>query len=187
MASLLFPFRLFWLFPVFSYCNKTVFNSLQFSSVQSSCSVVSDSWQPRGLQHARPPCPSPTPGVHSNSHPSSRWCHPAISSSVIPFSSCPQSLPASGSFPMSQLFILSNTSNYSCGLCHRPGLKEKTSKADGCSPLLLPLSSLPAGLTAVLFWSSKVEGSFCKLLTFLPSWKSQTTNLRNYSRERLFH
>ena len=56
------------------------------------------------LQHARPPCPSPTPGVHSNSCASSRWCHPAISSSVIPFSSCPQSLPASGSFPMSQLF-----------------------------------------------------------------------------------
>ena len=56
------------------------------------------------LQHARPPCPSPTPGVHSDSCPSSQWCHPAISSSVIPFSSCPQSLPASESFPMSQLF-----------------------------------------------------------------------------------
>ena len=55
-------------------------------------------------QHARPPCPSPTPGVHWDSHPSSQWCHPAISSSVVPFSSCPQSLPASESFPMSQLF-----------------------------------------------------------------------------------
>ena len=75
-----------------------------FSSVQFSCSVVSDSLQPHELQHARPPCPSPTPGVHPNSYPSSRWCHPAISSSVIPFSSCPQSLPASGSFPMNQLF-----------------------------------------------------------------------------------
>ena len=75
-----------------------------FSSVQFSCSVVSDSLQPHELQHARPPCPSLTPGVHSNSCPSSRWCHPAISSSVIPFSSCPQSLPASESFPMSQLF-----------------------------------------------------------------------------------
>ena len=74
------------------------------SSVQFSCSVVSDSLQPHESQHARPPCPSPTPGVHSDSHPPSRWCHPAISSSVIPFSSCPQSLPASGSFPMSQLF-----------------------------------------------------------------------------------
>ena len=73
-------------------------------SVQFSCSVVSDSLQPRESQHPRPPCPSPTPGVHSNSCPSSRWCHPAISSSVIPFFSCLQSLPASGSFPMSQLF-----------------------------------------------------------------------------------
>ena len=74
------------------------------SSIQFSCSVVSDSLPPRESQHARPPCPSPTPRVYSNSYPSSWWCHPAISSSVIPFSSCPQSLPASGSFPMSQLF-----------------------------------------------------------------------------------
>ena len=75
-----------------------------FSSVQFSCLVVSDSLWPHELQHARPPCPSPTPGVHSDSGPSSRWCNPAISSSVVPFSSCPQSLPASGSFQMSQLF-----------------------------------------------------------------------------------
>ena len=73
-------------------------------SVQFSHSVVSDSLQPHGLQHARPPCPSPTPGVHSNSCPLSRWCHPAISSSVIPFSSCLQSVPPSGSFQMSQFF-----------------------------------------------------------------------------------
>ena len=73
-------------------------------SVQFSCSVVSDSLRPHESQHARPPCPSPTPRVHSDSHPSSHWCHPAISSSVVPFSSCPQSLPASESFPMSQLF-----------------------------------------------------------------------------------
>ena len=76
----------------------------KFSSVQFSCSVVSDSLRPHELQHTRPPCPSPAPGVYSNSCPSSRWRHPAISSSVVPFSSCPQSLPASGSFPMSQLF-----------------------------------------------------------------------------------
>ena len=75
-----------------------------FVSVQFSHSVVSDSLQPHELQHARPPCPSATPGVYSNSCPSSWWCHPAISSSVVPFSSWPQSLPASGSFPMSQLF-----------------------------------------------------------------------------------
>ena len=67
-------------------------------SVQFSPSVVSDSLWPHESQHPRPPCPSPTPGVHSNSRPSSRWCHPAISSSVVPFSSCPQSLPASESF-----------------------------------------------------------------------------------------
>ena len=75
-----------------------------FSSVQFSHSVVSDSLQPHKSQHARPPCPSPTPRVHSDSRPSNRWCHPAISSSVISFSSCSQSLPASESFPMSQLF-----------------------------------------------------------------------------------
>ena len=73
-------------------------------SVQFSRSVMSDSLQPHELQHARPPCPSLSPGVHSNSRPSSWWCNPAISSSVNPFSSCPQSLPASGFFPMSQLF-----------------------------------------------------------------------------------
>ena len=64
---------------------------------------MSDSLWPHESQYARPPCPSPTPGVHSNLRPSSQWCHPAISSSVVPFSSCPQSLPASESFPMSQL------------------------------------------------------------------------------------
>ena len=74
------------------------------SSVQFSHSVVFDSLRPHELQHARPPCPSPTPGIHSDSYPSSQWCHPAISSSVVPFSSCPQSVPASESFPMSQLF-----------------------------------------------------------------------------------
>ena len=84
--------------------NKTwVFSpdiSVQFSSVAQSCQTL----RPYESQHARPPCPSPTPGVYSNSHPSSRWCHPAISSSGVPFSSCPQSFPASESFPMTQLF-----------------------------------------------------------------------------------
>ena len=74
------------------------------SSVQFSRSVVSNSLRPHESQHARPPCPSPTPGVHPDSRPLSWWCHPAISSSVIHFSSCPQSLPASESFPMRQLF-----------------------------------------------------------------------------------
>ena len=76
----------------------------EFSSVQFSCSVMSDSLQPHGLQHARPPCPSPTPGVYPDSCPLSWWCHLTISSPVIPFSSCLQSFPTSGSFPMSHLF-----------------------------------------------------------------------------------
>ena len=80
------------MFPVFNF------------SVQFSHSVVSDSLRHHESQHARPPCPLPTPGVHSDSRPSSQWCHPGISSSVIPFSSCPQSLPASEFFPMSQVF-----------------------------------------------------------------------------------
>ena len=75
-------------------------------SVQFSRSVMSNSLRPHEHEHARPPCPSPTPRVHPNPCPLSRWWHPAISSSVVPFSSCPQSLPASGSFPMSQLFAL---------------------------------------------------------------------------------
>ena len=77
---------------------------LLISSVQFSRSVMSDSLQPHESQHARLPCLSPTPRVHSDLCPSSQWCHPAISSSVIPFSSCPQPLPAPESFPMSQLF-----------------------------------------------------------------------------------
>ena len=84
-------------------------HGLNNCSVQFSHSVVSDSLRPHELQHARPPCPSPTPGVDSNSRPSSRWCHPIISSSVVPFS-CPQSFPASGSFQMSQLFSSSGQS-----------------------------------------------------------------------------
>ena len=83
---------------------KTVSTILYTLPVQFSHSVVSDSLWHYESQHARPPCPSPTPGVHPNSCPSSRWCHPAISSSVVPVSSRPQSLPASGSFPMRQLF-----------------------------------------------------------------------------------
>ena len=76
----------------------------ELSHIQFSGSVVSDSLQPHEPQHTRPPCPSPTPGVHPNPCPLNRWCHPTISSSVVPFSSCPQSFPASGSCQMSQLF-----------------------------------------------------------------------------------
>ena len=94
---------------IHSFCHVCIQQYFLFlctgNTVQFSRSVLSDSLQPHELQHVRPPCPSPTPGVHSNPHPSSRWCHPTISSSVVPFSSCPQSFPASGSFPMNQLFI----------------------------------------------------------------------------------
>ena len=83
---------------------KLIWTVFLWCSVQLICSVVSNFLQPHEPQHARPPCPSPTPGVYPNSCPLSRWCHLTISSSVVPFSSCPQSLPASGSFQMSQLF-----------------------------------------------------------------------------------
>ena len=98
---MLFPYNeILWNCPQ----NKLIICVVVVVSVQFSCSVMSDSLQPHGLQDARPPCPSPTPGVYSNSCPSSRWCHPTISSSVIPFSSCLQFFPASESFPMSQFF-----------------------------------------------------------------------------------
>ena len=100
------------------------------SAVQFSHSVVSDSLRPHESQHARPPCPSPTPRVHSDSRPLSQSCHPAISSSVVPFSSCPHSLPASESFPMSQLFAWGGQST---------GVSALTSflpkKSQGWSPL----------------------------------------------------
>ena len=82
----------------------SIYSHTYLSSVQFNRSVVSNSLWPHGLQHTMPPCPSPTPRVYSNSCPLSRWCHPTISSSVIPFSSCLQSFPASRSFPLSQLF-----------------------------------------------------------------------------------
>ena len=97
----------------FSYLNFSSFKresikkksgTLPLTSVQFSCSVMSDSLRPHGLQHARLPCPSPTPRVYLNSCALSRWCHPTISSSVVPFSFCLRSFPASGSFPRSQLF-----------------------------------------------------------------------------------
>ena len=90
---------------------------MNISSVQFSGSVVSDSLWPHEPQHARPPCPSPTPGIHPNPCPLSRWCHPTILSSVVPFSSCPQSFPASGSSQMSQLFTSGGQSIGVSALC----------------------------------------------------------------------
>ena len=94
-------------------------------SVQFSCSAVSASLRPHGLQHARPPYPSPTPGVYPNPCPLSRWCHPTISSSVVPISSCPQSFPASGSFQMSQLFTSGGQSSSAKLLHCRVTLRER--------------------------------------------------------------
>ena len=88
----------------FSGSHTSMYVMIARDSVQFSRSVMSDSLWPHGLQQAKPPCPSPTHRAYSNSCPSSRWCHPTVSSSVIPFSSCSQPFPASGSFPMSQLF-----------------------------------------------------------------------------------
>ena len=89
---------------ILSSCLFNLYEESVSSVSQFSRSVVSSSLRPHESQHARPPCPSPSPGVQSDSHPSSPWCHPAISSCVVPFFSCPQSLSASESFPMSQLF-----------------------------------------------------------------------------------
>ena len=91
-------------FGIVSWGNIWTLTQLKDTSVLFSHLVVSDSLRPHESEYAGPRCPSPTPGVHWNSRPSSWWCHPAISSSVVTFSSCPQSLPASESFPMSQLF-----------------------------------------------------------------------------------
>ena len=106
-------------FPLISEKKLHMFSKVLHHSVQFSHSVMSDSLRPHGLQHARPPCPSPTLGVHPNSCPLSQWCYPTILSSAIPFFSCPQSFPASGSFQMSHLFtsdgqLIYNIYNMGC-------------------------------------------------------------------------
>ena len=104
---------------------STTQHQTSFSSVQFSRSVVSDSLRPHESQHIRPPCPLPTPGVRSDSHPSSQWCHSTISSWVVPFSSCPQSLPASESFPMSQLFAWGGQSTGVSALANQLSLRNE--------------------------------------------------------------
>ena len=129
---ILFLINFYWSIVALQCCVSFYYtaNESAISSVQFSHSVVSDSLRPHESQHARPPCPSPTPGVHSDSHPSNQWCHPAISSSVVPFSSCPQSLPAPESFPMSQLFAWGGQST---GISALASFLPK--KAQGWSPL----------------------------------------------------
>ena len=111
---------------------KQIYDSVQFSG-----SVVSDSLRPHEPQHTRPPCPSPTPRVHSYSCPLSQWCHPAISSSVVPFSSCPQSLPASDSFPMSQLFAWGGQSTEVSAFTKRKVLGEVINQVFGINILTI--------------------------------------------------
>ena len=139
-------------------------NNSQFSSVLFIHSVVSDSLQPHGLQHARPPCPSPTPEVYSNSCPLSQWWHPAISSSVVPFSSCPQSFPASGSFQMSQFFASGSQS---------VGVSSSTS--------VLPMTIqdwFPLGWTGWISLQSKVGKSKWKLWNILTLSSPVTLRIR---------
>ena len=151
--------------PWYHHLNSSVFH---LSSVQFSLSVVSDSLWPHELQHARPPCPSPTPGVHSDSCPSSQWCHPAVSSSVVPFFSCPQSLPASKSFPVSQLFAWGGQST-------------------AVSSVLVTFNTF---FTCVLnvYIFAVIDGIFCSafshstmpwiILRFIENWKSHSLSIR---------
>ena len=136
---------------------------IYISSVQFSRSVMSDSLRPHELQHARPPCPSPTPGVHSNSHPLSQWCHPAISFSVVPFSSCPQSLPASESFPMSQLFAWGSQSTGGSALA-----SFLPKKSQGWSPLEWPdwICLQSKGLSRVFFNTTVQKHQFFRCSAF---------------------
>ena len=150
-----------------------------FSSVQFSRSVMSDSLQPHESQHARPPCPSPTPGVHSDSRSSSQWSHPAISSSVVPFSSCPQSLPASESFPMSQLFASGGQSTGVSALDHsfqwnpRADLLQNGLVGSPCSPR----DSQESSPTPQFKWinSSALSLLYSPTLTSIPDhWKNHS-------------
>ena len=143
---------------------------MKIRSDQFSRSVVSDSLRPHELQHARPPCPLPSPGVHSDSRPSSRRCHPAISSSVVPFSSCPQSLPASESFPMSQLFTWGGQST---GVSALASIFQK--KSQGWSPL---------EWTGALNWENHLCGGRWreKILEYNAKFKTLAGNVTPFCR-----
>ena len=157
---------------------ETIFSPV-FSSVQFSYSVVSNSSWPHGPQHARLPCPSPTPGVYSNSSPLSRWCHTTISSSVIPFSSCFQSFSASGSFRMSQLFASGG---------HSIGVSASTSvlpmNTQDWSPLGWTgwISWQPKGLSRVFSNTTVQKHRFCSAqLSYSPTLTSIHDHWKNHS------
>ena len=147
-------------------------DSVQFSSVQFSHSVVSDSLWPYESQHTRPPCPSSTPGVHSNSRPSSWWCHPAISSSVIPFSSCPQSLPASEYFPMSQLFAWGGQST---GISALASFLPKNTQNWSPSECTGWISFQSKGLSRVFSNTTVQKHQFCHLWSPIESDTTEAT------------
>ena len=122
-------------------------------SIQFSCSVVSDSLWPHELRHASPPCPSPTSGVYPNPCPSSRWCHPTITSSVTPFSSCPQSFPAWGSFPLSQLLASGGQSiGVSASTSVLPRFAAAAKSLQWCPTLCDPIGLISAYYIMVVVW-----------------------------------
>ena len=143
-----------------------------FCSVQFSRSVVSDFMWPHELQHSRLPCPLPAPGFHPNPCPLNQWCHPIISSSVIPFSSCPQSFPASGSFPMSQLFT-------SCG--QSIGVSASTS--------VLPMNIQDWSLLGWTGWISleKAMATHSRTLAWEVPWMEESGGLQSMGSHRVRH
>ena len=143
-----------------------------FNSVQFSYSVMSDSLQHHGLQHARLPCPSPTPGVYSNSCPSSRWFHPNISSSVVPFSSRLQSFPASGSFPVSQLFASGGQSYWSFSFSIGPSASASVLSAS--ASVLNIQDWFPLGFTGMISLQSK---GISRVFSNITVQKHQSINL----------
>ena len=169
-------------------------------SVQFSRSVVSDSLRPHESQHTRPPCPSPSPGVHSDSRPSSPWCHPVIASSVVPFSSCPQSLPASESFPVSQLFTWGGRSTGALifmsfslhteesKLLHFANRKTPFCKVPGKEPLEIqepleipwphPTTHKPIGPQTKISWLNTQE-----LVVYLDNRDQSRTNIQPFERK----
>ena len=153
---------------------------LLYYSVQFSRSVLSDSLRPHESQHARPPCPSPTPGVHSDSCPLSQWCHPAISSSVVPFSSCPQSLPASGSFPVNQLF---SWGGQSIGVSALASVLPKKSQGWSPSEWTGWISLQSKGLSRVFSNTTVQKHHYSSALSFLhgPTLTSIRDHWKNHS------
>ena len=145
-------------------------------SDQISRSVVSDSLRPHESQHARPPCLSPNPGVHWDSRPSSQWCHPAISSSVIPFSSCPQFLPASESFPMSQLFAWGGQST---GVSAWASFLQKKSQGWSPSEWTACISLQSKGLSRVFSNTTVQKHQF-----FSAQPSSQSTHIHTWPQEK---